>query len=93
MASGAGFQMDAVKNLKGNTGLLKKTEAFNKIRHNNFINAPKLEIEISPKFYDNLKAIKIERLQKEHKIKRILVMAVSTLVAFCIIGFLFISRR
>ncbi len=88
MASGAGFQMDAIKNLKGNRGLLKKTEAFDNIRQNNFINAPKLKIKISGKFYENLNVIKVERARKEIKLKRILIIITTSLVVFCIIGFL-----
>ncbi|MEL6562509.1 MAG: hypothetical protein AAFQ94_30345 [Bacteroidota bacterium] len=93
MASGAGFQMDAIKNLKDNRGLLRKTEAFDNIRKNNFINVPELSVEAPEIFYEDLKVIKKERNQKESKIKKTLVVITSTMVAVLIIAFLFLTRR
>ena len=93
MASGAGFQMDAIKNLKDNRGLLRKTEAFDNIRKNNFINAPELSIEAPESFYEDITVIKRERNRKESKIKKTLVVITSTLVAVLIIAFLFLTRR
>lgn len=93
MASGAGFQMDAIKNLRDNRGLLRKTEAFDNIRKNNFINAPELSIETPDAFYEDLQRIKKERRRNESKIKKTLVVITSTIVAILIIAFLFLTRR
>ena len=93
MASGAGFQMDAIKNLKDNRGLLKKTEAFDKIRNNKFIKAPEMKIEVPKDFYHDLKVIKSERIQKESRINQILIAIVSSIVAFFIIIFLYLSGK
>lgn len=93
MASGVGFQMDAIKNLKDNRGLLRKTEAFDNIRENNFINAPELSIEATDGFYEDLRVIKKEKNRKESRIKKTLVVITSTLVAILIIAFLFLTRR
>ena len=93
MTSGAGFQMHAIKSQKDNRRLLKKADSFDHFKKNSFINAPEFLVEVSPELFEELRTMKHERIVKESKLRSFLVLIVSTLVAFIIIAFLFLSGR
>ena len=82
MLGGAGVQMHAISTLKSNRRLLKKkkAEVFNSELKNKFINAPILNWKISKSDFINLQAIKIEKSNRNKKLKMLINLLIVSLI-------------
>ena len=71
----------------------KRASKFEEGPSSDYINPPKLDVEITPALYDQLQTIKRERMKKESRTKRFIYTAISAVVGFIIYGFLYFGER